>query len=370
MKEQGDKHGLLKIFDSRKKKSEKKEVKVHAVKKDHTRDTPDVKQNSPEIVQKDIHTPEKTETVEAAAIDKVQRAHDRTPSPETRGRLTIGPKPERLEKEKDQSKDIQHARKRKMSVMEMKKQNRRMSLFELAEANRDRTRENRLDEDVKRRMADMRRKGSIAADLLNPDGMKVVIPSNPLSRNNNFQEVFLEDSGGQKDSDSARKMYKTDKQNCFKNTTANAIDSIQQNSVKTLVEKFNFSNGTSINTAEGYNEEQKQIQLNSGDMTDLRTYDNGVNKSKRKVVNPCRSWSGCLLDSDSTRSFRDCGLCGNKDCMYINGLWQTITLFQMNVLKCNIQSSRAVNDCLKTLVSTSSHLSDSDLFQMSLNIES
>ena len=302
---------------------------------------------------------------------KTSISSEETSKPETKRRLSIGPKPETPNIKRDLPNEAMPTRKRRMSVMEMKKQNRRMSLFEQAEQKRDIRRDNTLDSAVHKRMQEMRRKGSIAVDLLQPDNLKA------LSRNNNFQE-----SQAQSADDRQTKAHKSNKINKTSvNMTMDRYGKDNNDSKKTLhIGNHHSSNKTRI---------KNPISWAVGDHSDIdirsyvrQTNNNNTNKlqnqsghrkyrNKIKVgaINPCRSWSGNCLDFSRLLSRKKCELCGNKECVFKNGLWKTFVQIQMSTLKCDIHSSAIANSCLKSAVTASSRLSDKDLLMMSFHLE-
>ena len=281
-------------------------------------------------------------------------------------RLSIFPKPETPTMKKDTPNEAMPSRKRRMSVMDMKKQNRRMSLFEQAEQKRDRRKDSVIDSEIQRKIQAMRRKGSIAVDLFQPDNLK------SMSRNNNFQENEAHKADGHSVKACKSKRYKN---YVYTNMDQEAKDN------RASSEKHHLPNTPCTNNL---------ISWAFGDYTDIgilsvveQANNSNTNKlpiqnekisgqkSKRNsgAINLCRTWSGSCLDISRSVSAKKCGLCGKTVCVYKHGLWKTFLQIQLNVLESEIHSSNIANKCLKAAIAASSKLSDNDFLQKSFNLE-
>ena len=209
--------------------------------------------------------------------------------------------------------------KRKMSVMEMKKMNRRMSLFETAETKKDDKKDNVVDDVVQKRMTEWRRKGSVA------EGLE---PGKENTRNTISHDMSNS------------------------NTICLHDERYAKRAFSKVSRDFHVITSTEGNNNAVDNKEQ--------------TCEGAVNSSQ-----PCRSWSGTNmhLSTADLRAATNCKLCENGRCVYSLGLWKTLIKFHMNVLKMDVNSHQHVSSCLKALMSVTTSLSDTDLFNMSLKLE-
>ena len=215
----------------------------------------------------------------------------------------------------------EQTRKRKMSVMEMKKMNRRMSLFETAETKKDDRKENVVDDVVQMRMAEWRRKGSVA------EGLE---PGKENTRNTISHDMSNSNTICLQDERYAKRAF---------------------SKVSSDVHVVTSTEGN--NNAIENKEQSCKCVLNS------------------KSGHPCRSWSGTNMHRSTAdlRAATNCKLCENGKCVYSLGLWKTLIKFHMNVLKMDVNSHQHVSSCLKALMSVTTSLTDTDLFNMSLKLE-
>ena len=253
--------------------------------------------------------------------------------------------------------DMQPPRKRKMSVMEMKKMNRRMSLFEEAEARRDQRKENTVDNEIQKIMADWRRKGSLV------EGIEPQIVTHKL-KSKNIQNLSNNSENNNKNIETSKK-------------TLNQFHRKHNLNRATFKENMHLQDARNVDSLLGFtlgectDSDLKLKQRNNSNINDNRNIQAGTTTSDSKSIHPCRSWSGTQIgfDCSALRSKSKCKLCKNGNCIYIHGLWKTLVWFQMNVLKFDVHSSNFVSKCLTALISASARLSESDLLKRSLKIE-
>ena len=284
-------------------------------------------------------------------------------SAEGKRRLSIFPKPETSTMKKDLPNEAMPSRKRRMSVMDMKKQNRRMSLFEQAEQKQDRKKDSVIDSEIQRKIQAMRRKGSIVVDLFQPDNLK------SLSRNNNFPENEVHKADGHSIKAQKSKRYKSYAyinmdQDAKDNCGSTDKNHLPHKSCKNNLISWAFGDYTDIDILSV----EEQADNSNTNKLPIQNEKIRGQKSKPKscAIYPCRSWSGSCLDLRRSVSGKKCWLCGRKECVYKNGLWKTFVQIQLNVLESEVHSSTIANKCLKA---ASSKLSDNDLLQKYFTLE-
>ena len=299
---------------------------------------------------------------------------------DVRERLGVYPRSEPLNVKKESPRDVMPPRKRKMSYIEMKKQNRRMSLFEQAEQKIDhRKRDNVIEDEIQKKIRGMRRKGSIAMDLLQPDDMKL------LSRNNNFTDsevhktysVVHKAEGGMQKIDSGMHQTDGDAMKIHKRKRHEIQDAVIGSVVNHHLARKSSTNNSMPWAFGDYIDigilkiEDEQVNNNNSNklpFQNARTRRH-ISKPNTGVNKPCLSMSDTCLNPRRTISKNKCGLCGGRECLYRDDLWKTLLQMQLNVLESETHSSSIAKKCIKAAMVVSSRISDRDLLLMSLNLE-